>query len=150
MTLQKSTNLGHDFPKPLGEGASRFAARLLPHLAAIAVINNDPKFLHVIARVAMEQGTRSGSIAGHHASDCALDATRRIRRKASTDLGQTPIQFTVNHARLHADGVRANLQNGPKMAAQVNNEPVAQSFARQAGTGAAGNEREVMLGRIAN
>src|SRR5262249_9602464 len=60
-------------------------------------------------------------------------------------LGHLDIQVPINHAWLHANGIRANFYDRSEMGAEIEHQTRAERLARTAGSGAAGHERNMML-----
>jgi hypothetical protein len=63
----------------------------------------------------------------------------RIGGETPSDLGEAARQFAQHDAGLHAHRVAADVEDGTKMFAEIDDDPGAERFAGQTGSGAAGN-----------
>ena len=77
----------------------------------VARVQDEAQGLDMIARVAVSEDMRAGSVVGQHAADGADLAAGRIGSEASADLGQLFVEGAIDHARLQTDEVAADLEN---------------------------------------
>ncbi len=76
----------------------------------------------MIARVAGAQDLRSGSVRGQHAADGALAAASRVGSETPAVLGKLHIELAMNDARLNANRIGSQFENGTKMFAQIDDD----------------------------
>src|SRR5262249_3277219 len=93
---------------------------------------------------------RSGGIGGQHAADGTLSTAGRVWREAAPAAGKLRVQLMVNDAGLQSDGIRADVQDGAEVPAEIDNEAVAQRLTREAGPGPARHQRKAVLRGIAD
>ena len=92
----------------------------------------------MVAGVAVAQGIGPGSVAGNHAAHGASGGTGRVGGEATAAVRQARVELATGHARLHADGVGTDFENGAEMTAEIDDQPAAEGFAGQTGAGAGG------------
>ena len=71
----------------------------------------------------MAQGPRTRSVGRQHPADGTVVLTGRVRGEAAAVLGEPVVQPFGNDAGLHADGVRADLDDLAEVLAEIEDQP---------------------------
>jgi len=122
--------------------------RLPSDAGRLAVIENEPEILDMVAGIAMPEQMGARGIGGQHAANRARHSTCWFRCKAPADGSQTCIQVRAGYPRLHTDKVGADFQDAAEMMAHVHDQARAQRFAGQASACPPRHQGQLMLGGI--
>ena len=87
-----------------------------------AVIEDGTERHDMIAGVAVTQGSRSGGVGRQHAADRALGAAGGVGSEPPSFARQPLAQVAVDDAGLHAHRVRRDVENGPEVTAEIDDE----------------------------
>ncbi len=101
-------------------------------------------------RVAVLQAARAGGVGREHPADGAGRLASRVRGETAADFGELRIQPLQHDARLHAHRVGSNFPNLAQMPAQVDDQPIAQRFAGDAGARPARDQRHLVFRAVAH
>src|SRR5439155_8812184 len=91
-----------------------------------------------------------GSVGGKHSADRALYAAGRVRSETPAQACQPVVETPVDYPWLHTNSLFADLDNGPKMATQVDDEATAERFTGDPGAGSPRYQGDLVLCGIAN
>jgi hypothetical protein len=148
--LEQADDREDDVLQPAGRAVRRRPAWLPGHRRRLPGVEHGAEGGDVVARVAVAQGGGPGGVVGQHAADGTPVAAGRVGGEAAADAGQLGVQVAVDHPRLDADPVGADLEDVAEVPAQVDDEAGAEGLAGDAGAGPARHERHLVLGGVAD
>ena len=102
----------------------------------------------MIARRTDSHRTRAGRISRQHAANRRDRGVRRVRREILSAFTQHTIQVIEHDPRLNSHGIGTDLLNLRQMPRAIHDQPTSERTTRDAGTGPAGNQRNLLLGRV--
>ena len=122
--------------------------RLAPRLDDLPVGQNDFQRDHVPARGTVLRPTAAGGVDGDDAAHRRHAAVGRVGTEDPSALPEVMIEPFVDQTRLHPHPVLAGVFHPPKVLRKIDDQAPAKQCAGRARAGAAGVERNLLLGGI--